>query len=434
MENWIEINNKINLKVLVLNKNLIENNIKGFILPLDLIAREDQDSILELVYSFGKKILIDSDSWKLIDQEFVSKIEEKYNESISEEKELSTKVKTFFEALGKNTCLEGIIETILFNENFDIIENWLNYQNNIDVFMRENLGRVHRDITGYLLIGNNKKHIHTELEAFTLPYIPIILENDTENFKNSIDCNIKILENAPSKFKNKLCIPLISTNINSWKNQKIYDLLSLIDSKFKKVWIWFIDFSEFNAKMNDINKLNEVVNSFINFKNLKFYLRYGGIFINRLIPEIFRNCCVKVDGWAQHNFILNYGRRTRHIYHPQYGTFVSEFQLLRNNELFNSFNCSCKACNEIKEKVNLTIPELLKKRSEIRIRQKKGEKIPMGIKTLGLSDSSQTKKIKEHCLIKWIEIQNLSDDLFIEKLENWKGSAPKIWKKFLRRD
>ena len=58
----------------------------------------------------------------------------------------------------------------------------------------------------------------------------------------------------------------------------------------------------------------------------------------------------------------------------------------------------------------------------------------MGIKTLGLSDSSQTKKIKEHCLIKWIEIQNLSDDLFIEKLENWKGSAPKIWKKFLRRD
>ena len=428
----MEIDNKTNLKLLIINLKSIKDSITGFIIPLKLLDCKDPESLLESIISMEKRVILDSDSWRFTNPLNTEKIQDEFNKSFDDGEEISTDIKLYCEAFGVEYILNGWIETIYFNNNLSFIDDWLKYQSKVNKILKFIENSIQRDLTYYLFEKEKKKY---ELDHFTLPYIPILkkqFDEETDSndfFETSLACNLRIIEESPLTFSKKNSIPIIAADINSWQDERMFELLEIIDKKFKDSWVWFIDFSEFSANQKQIKEFNEICGNFIQFRNVKWHLRYGGIYINRFIPEIFKNICVKTDGWAQRNFSLGFGRRTRRIFHPQYGEFISEYKLLKYPHVFQEFNCNCQACKQLKSHINFSIPELLEKRREIQDRKKKGEKISLGKEEIGLSEIKQLKILKEHALFQWVEIQKMSDAEFNKKLKSWKGETPKNWRK-----
>ena len=101
------------------------------------------------------------------------------------------------------------------------------------------------------------------------------------------------------------------------------------------------------------------------------------------------------------------------------GIYISSQKLINEyNQDNNYFNCDCEACNDLKERNDMTIPEM-----EIRRIQAYKSGASPNKALIGISNQRQTEYVKLHNLINWVKINRMDDTEFNNKGKNWERNA-----------
>ncbi len=437
INDYNKINNKILIKINQFNKNFTEKIIEYFksfslnVLSNDsfLNSLSDQIKILfpssnvpySLILDLRLKLnnLLDSLYFSDLKIKYQTNIEKKINEIVNEIENR------------KNSILIKINKLNKKNENFDLLNDFNELNNNINNFEYK---------FSFYLTENKKNLIENVLLNSTLKnyliQIPIDYNNSFNNIKNEINNNVQL------KFDSSDFIENLNENIMKFdiKNEKISDFIEDRNKSFseylnekcenleKEVLNKYSNEISFNSYLNLDNKRRlENKNIEIEIKPIKEMFNFININISDHIKNIsnfheninLKNKMNQMNKAIYENFLIfdnsveNYLKLTKFFLNSSFNNYqknISNIYTEIGNVLQNSFNLQITNLkkfsvlndqykliyfDEIKPKLIEKINNLLKNSSKILISKYLKNQIDKGQKNYTFNKTSDLKNINE---------------------------------------
>lgn len=430
----LEIKSLSDLKILNKYPQYWKDTASFLVLDSTLFSTKDIQGLNERLKQLNFPIHINPSTWRFTSPKYFRDLEDPDSSLIG-----NRRIEFYIQNYSRKFMLDTWMTAIFDDQDFEFVDNWFAFQKDYsDILLRRKIPERPESLRQRVIKKIEEKspkdeHL-TSIESYSLPYIPVMKLADYRSRETelALNGNIEIIDfftkNYSKEEIEKTC-PSIVINFEATKVPELDNLIDLIKNNFINSWVWFVDIHDISITKEKLISLWKFLKK-INQNNKRiFRLRLGSYLSQRFLNNEFNTICSFIDGWGSRNFSFNYMdedpeiRRTKHIFHPQKGTFVSSKVLIKEiNIIKNEFRCNCLSCQSLDNEANLTIPEMELKRFNARKEEKRLNKAEIGV-----SQSKQSEFVKIHDLIMFHTLCTMSNDQFDETLGECTSSGIKKW-------